>query len=163
MYTNSQILSAVLNKWLQPVVQQFSAQKMGSFPFVQMIETKLKSTGFVKPSWSLAAGLSPIMQNVSGTIIEPIINRYISQVPDDALPEMAHKIVDDAIKNGGLTLMDGKVVFEKEDMEELKTLLEYNLPLIPREEYIVKTAPDKEADGSDEPQPKSDGISSDTE
>ena len=37
MYTNSQILSAVLNKWLQPVVQQFSAQKMGSFPFVQMI------------------------------------------------------------------------------------------------------------------------------
>lgn len=97
--------------------------KMGSFPFVQMIETKLKSTGFVKPGWSLAAELSPIMQNVSGTIIEPVINRYISQVPDDALPEMAHKIVDDAIKNGGLSLMDGKVILKRKTWRSLKPCL----------------------------------------
>jgi hypothetical protein len=52
-YTNSQILAAVLNKWLQPVVLQLSQAKMASFPFVQAIENKVKSIGFVSPNWSL--------------------------------------------------------------------------------------------------------------
>ena len=34
-----------------------------------------------------------------------------------------------AIKNGGLSLFEGKVEFEPEDLEELKTLLKYNLPI----------------------------------
>ena len=51
-------------------------------------------------------------------MIDGMNGRYISQVPDDALPEMAHKIVDDAIKNGGLTLMDGKIYYKKEDIQK---------------------------------------------
>ena len=39
------------------------------------------------------------------------------------------KIMDDAIKNGGLSLFEGKIEFEKEDLEELKSLLRYNLPI----------------------------------
>lgn len=47
MYTNSQILSAVLNKWLQPVVQQFSAQKMGSTDWKKFeMNRKQADTGY---------------------------------------------------------------------------------------------------------------------
>lgn len=41
----------------------------------------------------------------------------------------AWREIDDAIKNGGLSLFEGKVEFEPEDLEELKTLLKYNLPI----------------------------------
>ena len=30
---------------------------------------------------------------------------------------------------GGLSLFEGKIEFEKEDLEELKSLLRYNLPI----------------------------------
>jgi hypothetical protein len=42
---------------------------------------------------------------------------------------MAHDIVDGAIKNGSLSLFEGKIEFEKDDLVELKTLLKYNLPI----------------------------------
>ena len=57
---------------------------------------------------------------------------------------MAHSLVGKAIADNGLALFEGNLVFEKEDMEELKKLLDYNLPLTKTEAYVVKTAPAKD-------------------
>lgn len=139
-YTNSQILSAVLNKWLQPVVLQLSQAKMSTFPFVQAIENKVKSSGFVSPNWSLTHELAPMIEPITNSIVQPMLNKYISNIPDEAIPAMAHSIIDKAMANGKLELMEGKLIFDKEDLSELKHLLDYNLPLSQTDGYKVKTS-----------------------
>lgn len=139
-YTNAQILSAVLNRWLQPVVLQLSQAKMQSLGFVQAIENKVKSTGWVSPNWNLTKELSPIIEPITNSIVQPMLNKYLSNVPDEAIPAMAHGIVDKAMADGQLELMEGKFVFEKEDLQELKNLLNYNLPLPESEGYTVITS-----------------------
>lgn len=139
-YSNSQILAAVINKWAQPAIKQFAATKLQSFPFIQALENKVKSTGWVSPNWNITSELAPMIEPISGGFIRPMLNRYFSQVPDDAIPAMAHNIVDKALEQGKLELFEGKVIFEKEDLEELKNLLNYNMPLLKEEEYIVKTS-----------------------
>ena len=138
-YTNAQILSAVLNKWIQPVVQQFAGMRLASMPLFAGIENKIRSTGWVRPTWSLAAELAPFMQEMTGTMVEPLLSQYLSKVPDGAIPAAAHAIVDKAIANGGLSLFDGNVTFEEKDLQELKKLLDYNLPLKGDDKYKVKT------------------------
>lgn len=140
-YTNSQILSAVLNKWLQPVVLQLSQAKMASFPFVQAIENKVKNIGFVSPNWSLTQELAPMIEPITNSIVQPMLNKYLANVPDDAIPAMAHGIIDKALANGKLELMEGKLIFDKDDLTELKKLLDYNLPLGKTEAYNVRTTP----------------------
>lgn len=137
-YTNSQILAAVLNQWLQPVVQQLAGQKLSSIPLFAGIENKIRSTGWVRPDWRMAAELAPFMTTMTGTMLEPLINSYLSKVQDEAIPQMAHAIVEQAIANGGWSLFDGNLTFDKSDMEELKKLLDYNLPLQKAEHYEVK-------------------------
>lgn len=137
-YTNAQILGAVLNTWLQPAVNQIIGQKMSSMPFLSGLENKIRSTGWVRPSWSLGAELAPLMSDAGSQIVEPFLVSYLSNVPDNALPQMAHSIVDKAIATGGLTLFDGNVSFTEQDMKDLKKLLDYNLPLKEEEHYIVR-------------------------
>lgn len=129
MYTNAEKLSAVLVKWAQPAIQGLLSGRLSSLPMVANIECKIKSTGWVSPMWSLASELSPIMDNLSANMITPFLTNYISRMPDNSIPYMAHELVDGAIKNGGLSLFEGKVEFEKDDLIELKELLKYNLPI----------------------------------
>lgn len=140
-YTNSQILAAVLNRFIQPVVTQFAQMKLGSMPFVQMIETKLKNTGWVSNNWSLTQEISPMIEPVTGNIVKPFINKYLSNIPDEAIPNVAHAIVDKALEKGSLEILEGKLILDKHDLEELKKLLEYNLPLDKTKEYDVITSP----------------------
>lgn len=148
-YTNSQILSAVLNKWLQPVILQFSQAKMSSLPFVQAVENKVKSIGFVSPNWSLTQELAPLIEPVTNSVVQPMIGKYLSNVPDEAIPAMAHGIVDKAIANGKLELMEGRLIFDREDLTNLKNLLDYNLPLKKETEYVVKTSNTAEAQAAE--------------
>lgn len=125
---NSEILSAVLNKWAQPLVGTFIEGNMQSLPFVQGLQNKIKSMGWVSPQWSLYKELAPLMEGISGNILAPILNKYLSEVDDASLPKMAHEIVDNALKNGELRLFEGKVIFERDDLQQLKRLLDLNLP-----------------------------------
>ena len=145
-YTNSQILSAVLNKWLQPVVQQLAGQRLSAIPFFAGIENKIRSTGWVHPTWSLAQELAPFMQEITGTMLEPFIGQYLSKIPDEAIPFAAHTIVDKAIANGGISLFDGNVSFDTSDLQELKKLLDYNLPMKEDGRYKVKTGQEPDFD-----------------
>lgn len=139
MYRNADILSAVLNKWAQPLIGTFINSHVQSISFVQGIQNKIRSMGWVSPNWSLFTELSPLMESVTGNIVAPMISKYVSQIDDASIPKMAHGIVDNAIKNGELSLFEGKVVFEESDLKQLKRLLELNLPYNPAEDIIIKT------------------------
>lgn len=146
-YSNSDILAAVLNKFLQPIVVQFAQAKMSAFPFVQAIENKVKASGWVSSNWSLTQELSPLIEPVSGSLVKPMIKQYLSNVPDEAIPEMAHGLIDKAIQNGGLNFMEGRLKFDMNDLKELKQLLNYNLPLNKTDEYqVITSMPENESE-----------------
>lgn len=139
METNARILSAVLNKWLQPVLQQLTSGRLDNLPFLASLSNKIRSTGWVSPQWSLGKELSPLLGDIMGAVVEPMIMGYLKGVPDESLPKIAHSIADNAIKQGGLSLMEGNVEFDLEDLEELKKLLNWNLPLKDNDTYKVIT------------------------
>jgi hypothetical protein len=144
MYTNAQILSAVINKWAQPLIKTLLAGKVQSIGFLQNLESKVKSTGWVSPNWSLMQDLSPIMEGITGSLVTPMLSKYLSMVDDASIPKMAHDIVDEALKQGKLSIMEGKVELETEDLIELKNLLNYNLPMREEQAYKVITEEPKE-------------------
>lgn len=144
MYTNAQILSAVINKWSQPLIKTLLGSKVQSLGFIQAIENKVRSMGWVSPNWSMMAELSPIMEGVTGSIMTPVLNKYLSMVDDASIPQMAHDIVDEALKQGKLSILEGKVELETEDLIELKNLLNYNLPIKEGQTYKVITEEPKE-------------------
>ena len=129
MYSNAQKLAAVLNKWAQPAIQGLLGTRLGQLPFIANIDAKLRSTGWVSPMWTISKEISPLLDGLSSSLVEPMLARYLQGIPDEAIPELAHKVVEDAIRNGGLSLFEGKVEFETDDLEELRTLLRYNLPV----------------------------------
>lgn len=144
MYTNAQILSAVINKWSQPLIKTLLGSKVQSIGFIQALENKVKSSGWVSPNWSMMAELSPIMESVTGSIMAPVLNKYLSMVDDASIPQMAHDIVDEALKQGKLSILEGKIELETEDLIELKNLLNYNLPIKEGQIYKVITEEPKE-------------------
>ena len=95
--------------------------------------------GWVSPKWTLLGEVSPLIESVTGNLVAPMIERYLAGLNDEAIPGMVHKIIDDAIKNGELILFEGKIVFEREDLQQLKRLLDLNLPYDPNEEVDIKT------------------------
>lgn len=139
-YTNSQILSAVLATFLQPLVVQVSDNYMKNLPFVNAIENKVKHWGIASPNWSLASELSPFTEVLSSNMIEPFINKYLSNIPDESIPKLAHSIVDKAMKDGELKILDGYITLDGNDLNKLKNLLNWNMPLDNNESYQVKTA-----------------------
>ena len=139
MFTNRQKLAAVLNKWMQPALAQLAGAKLMRLPFLANIEAKIKSTGWVSPMWSMGNEVTPLLGGVVSQVVEPIIAEYLNGIPDQAIPKMAHQLVENAMKQGQLSLFEGNVVFELCDLEELHKLLKYNLPITEEECYNVKT------------------------
>ena len=141
-YTNAQILAAVLTKWGQPAIEQLTSGRLDNLPWMQAITNKVRSTGWVSQSWSLGRELAPMMGSMTEAIVTPMIERYLSSMPDGSIPVIAHKFVDAAIENDGLSLFDGNVTFDKDDLTDLKHYLEWNLPLDASPVYEVKTSGD---------------------
>lgn len=83
-----------------------------------------------------------MLGGMSEVIVAPMIERYLQSLPDNSIPKVAHTFVDNAIKNGGLDLFDGNVVFEVEDLKELKSYLNWNLPIDKSSVYEVKEGDD---------------------
>lgn len=135
---NHQILSAVLNKWAQPLIGEFVSKGMQNLPVLQALQNKVRSTGWVSPQWTLMSELGGLLEGVSGSLVQPLLNSYLSQLDDASIPQMVHAIVDKAIAQGRLTLFEGNVEFDEADLRQLKKLLDLNLPVINEEIYHVK-------------------------
>lgn len=137
MVANRQILAAVLVKWAQPAIEQFATSKLSLLPFFEMANNKVRSTGFVSPTWTLERELMPMAGGLVKAVAEPALASMLKDVPDAMIPQLAHGIVDAALEKGSLSLFEGKVEFEREDLEELKRYLNYNLPYEAGENYQV--------------------------
>lgn len=124
---------------MQPALAQLAGAKLMRLPFLANIEAKIKSTGWVSPMWSMANEVTPLLGGVVTQVVEPIIADYLQGIPEQAIPKMAHQLVENAMKQGQLSLFEGNVVFELCDLEELHKLLKYNLPIVEEECYNVKT------------------------
>ena len=142
VFSNSSILAAVLAKWAQPAIKQLAGERFDSLPWLNAISNKVKSTGWVPQNWSLGKEIAPLLGGMTEVIVAPMIERYLQGLPDNSIPQMAHTFVDNAIKNGGLELFDGNVVFEVEDLKELKSYLDWNLPIDKSSVYEVKESGD---------------------
>lgn len=142
VFSNSSILAAVLAKWAQPAIKQLTSERLDSLPWLNAISAKVKSIGWVPQNWSLGKEIAPLLGGMSEAIVAPMIERYIQSLPDNSVPQVAHTFVDNAIKNGGLELFDGNVVFEVEDLKELKSYLNWNLPIDKSSVYEVKEGDD---------------------
>lgn len=73
-------------------------------------------------------------------MMEPFLTKYISNIPDEAIPSTAHAIVDKAISDGELKILDGYITLEEDDLNRLKNLLNWNLPIKEDYSYKVKTS-----------------------
>lgn len=136
-FSNREILSAVLVKWAQPAIQSLAGTKLMQLPMLANIEAKVRSTGWVSPMWKLGNEIAPLIGGISSRVIEPFISNYLQGVPDEAIPVVAHTIVENALKQGSISLLEDNVVFEREDLEELQRLLRYNLPIVEGKSYEV--------------------------
>jgi hypothetical protein len=146
MNTNAQILAAILNRVGQPVIQHFMGLKMQNSPVVNGIENWVRNLGIAGPNWNLTGELMPFIQPLSGRMVEPILAQYLANVPDAMIPGMAHSLVDEALKQGQISLLGGMITLDSNDLAEIKKLLNANMPYIPMQPVALKEgteAPEK--------------------
>ncbi len=142
--TNKEILTAVLVEWLKPVIPMILSDKVSKMPVLGMTENWVKNMGIAPANWTIMQDISPLIQGAAYDILSPIILNKLNSIPDNAIPQLAHGIVDSASKMGGYKLLGGYITFSAEDIKELKRYLDCNLPYTPSERYQVKKP---EADG----------------
>ena len=137
-YSNSQILAAVVSEWARPAISQIAAGNIMRLPMLQSLQATIGSLGLVSGAYNLQKDIEPLIQPVVNSLITPMLARYFGQIPDESIPQMAHDIVEKVRYNGPLSILEGVVTFDEEDLDELADLLQKNLPVESVEHYQVK-------------------------
>lgn len=135
MFTNSQKLAAVVNYWLQPAISQIASSKVVELPFVKNLESLIIGTGMVSAGYRIGSDIGPMIKPVVNALVQPMLENYFSGVPDAAIPELARSVVAELVKKGEYSILNGLVIFDKNDLNELGNLIEKNLPLESGEKY----------------------------
>lgn len=128
-YTNSQILAAVLAEWARPAIAQIAAGNLMKLPFMQSLQATIGSLGLVSGDYSLQGDLQPMITPVVNALIQPMLSRYIGNLPDESIPQVAHDVVESVRYKGPVSILEGAVTFDEEDLDELADLLQKNLPV----------------------------------
>lgn len=137
-YSNSQILAAVVSEWARPAISQIAAGNIMRLPMLQSLQTTIGSLGLVSGAYNLQKDIEPLIQPVVNSLITPMLSRYFGQIPEESIPQMAHDIVEKVRYNGPLSILEGVVTFDEEDLDELAELLQKNLPVESVDHYQVK-------------------------
>ena len=137
-YKNSQILAAVVSEWARPAISQIAAGNLMRLPMLQSLQATISSLGIVSGSYALQKDIEPLIQPIVNSLITPMLARYFGQIPEESIPQMAHDIVEKMRGNGPVSVLEGMVTFEEEDLDELADLLQKNLPVEKAEGYQVK-------------------------
>ena len=137
-YKNSQILAAVVSEWARPVISQIAAGNLMRLPMLQSLQAAIGSLGIVSGGYAIQKDLEPLIQPIVNSLITPMLARYFGQIPEESIPQMAHDIVEKMRDNGSLSVLEGMVTFEEEDLAELADLLDKNLPVGQTPSYQVK-------------------------
>ena len=137
-YKNSQILAAVVSEWARPAISQIAAGNIMRLPMLQSLQATIGSLGLVSGTYNLQNDIEPLIQPVVNSLITPMLAKYFGQIPDESIPQMAHDIVEKVRYNGPLSILEGVVTFDEEDLDELSELLQKNLPVESVDHYQVK-------------------------
>ena len=137
-YKNSQILAAVVSEWARPAISQIAAGNLMRLPMLQSMQATISSLGIVSGSYALQKDIEPLIQPIVNSLITPMLARYFGQIPDESIPQMAHDIVEKMRNNGPVSVLEGMVTFDEEDITELSDLLDKNLPVGQTPGYQVK-------------------------
>lgn len=130
MATNAQIMAAIINKMAQPAVMLYANEILASNAFVQMLENKVKNMGIVSNQWRIINELAPFGEVVSGAMVVPLLSSLMSGIDDNAIPKLARDFVKTAKEQGQISLLEGKIIFDKHDISEMERLIENNLPMV---------------------------------
>ena len=137
-YKNSQILAAVVSEWARPAISQIAAGNLIRLPMLQSLQATISSLGIVSGSYALQKDIEPLIQPIVNSLITPMLARYFGQIPEESIPQMAHDIVENMRGNGPVSVLEGMVTFDEEDITELSDLLDKNLPVGQTPGYQVK-------------------------
>ena len=137
-YKNSQILAAVVSEWARPAISQIAAGNLMRLPMLQSLQATISSLGIVSGSYALQKDIEPLIQPIVNSLITPMLARYFGQIPEESIPQMAHDIVEKMRNNGPVSVLEGMVTFDEEDITELSDLLDKNLPVGQIPGYQVK-------------------------
>ena len=137
-YSNSQILAAVVSEWARPAISQIAASKVMRLPMFQSLQASIGSLGLVSGEYNLQKDIEPLILPVVNSLITPVLARYFGQIPEESIPQMAHDIVEKVRYNGPLSVLEGVITFDEEDLDELADLLQKNLPVENAAPYQVK-------------------------
>ena len=137
-YKNSQILAAVVSEWARPAISQIAAGNLMRLPMLQSMQATISSLGIVSGSYALQKDIEPLIQPIVNSLITPMLARYFGQIPEESIPQMAHDIVEKMRNNGPVSVLEGMVTFDEEDITELSGLLDKNLPVGQTPGYQVK-------------------------
>ena len=137
-YKNSQILAAVVSEWARPAISQIAAGNLMRLPMLQSLQATISSLGIVSGNYALQKDIEPLIQPIVNSLITPMLARYFGQIPEESIPQMAHDIVEKMRNNGPVSVLEGLVTFDEEDITELSDLLDKNLPVGQTPGYQVK-------------------------
>ena len=137
-YKNSQILAAVVSEWARPAISQIAAGNLMRLPMLQSLQATISSLGIVSGSYALQKDIEPLIQPIVNSLITPMLARYFGQIPEESIPQMAHDIVEKMRNNGPVSVLEGMVTFDEDDITELSDLLDKNLPVGQTPGYQVK-------------------------
>lgn len=137
-YKNSQILAAVVSEWARPAISQIAAGNLMRLPMLQSLQATIGSLGLVSGDYALQKDIEPLIQPVVNSLVTPMLTKYFGQMPEESIPQLAHDIVDKVRYNGPLSILEGLITFDEEDLDELADLLQKNLPVEKAEGYQVK-------------------------
>lgn len=139
VYSNAQKLAAVVSEWARPAIAQIAAQKIGNMGWMRSLQQGVVGMGLVDKSYNITKDIEPFLMPAINAMIEPTLISYFGNIPDEAIPKMAHEIVAKMGEGGGLSLFDGAVYLDNDDINELRMLLDANLPIDENNEpYKVK-------------------------
>lgn len=137
-YTNSQILAAVVSEWARPAISQIAASNLMRLPMLQSLQATIGSMGLVSGNYSLQADMEPMIQPIVNALVTPMLCKYFGNILDESIPQMAHDVVDQLRFKGSLSILEGMITFDEDDLDELADLLQKNLPVESSTGYQVK-------------------------
>jgi hypothetical protein len=142
MYSNIEILTAVIVTWAKPMVDEIVANRLGHLQPVATASEWVKKYFPVPNNYSIVNDLSFLAVPASEMMVGNFVRQGLEKlnVKDQDVPAYAARIVDSLIeeadKKGNVSLFN-TVELEKSDLEKLRYLLRKNLPVDECEKYEV--------------------------
>ena len=114
--TNAEKLSGIIAKWARPALTKIMTDRMSYMPFVSNINNVLIGSGIVGRDYRIEKEISPL--------VDPMLVSYLSKIPDNVIPSMIRSLCEHVKQKGMISLLDGFIVIEAEDISELEVMID---------------------------------------